>query len=136
MTSFDTLLQELAQLNLPKDEYAIFGSGPLAVRGLVKANDLDILVTKKLFKILCNKHPQKVSEHPFGCLVLGNIEIGDNWQGDSKIVDEYIENAEIINGFPFVKLNYVLEWKEISEREKDKRQARIIMNYLANKKSE
>lgn len=133
MNSFDNLLQELARLNLPRNEYVIFGSGPLAIRGLAEAKDLDVLVKKKLFKKLRKKYPQEISRHPLGCLVIGNIEIGNNWQGDSSVIDKYIQTAEMIKGFPFVKLKYVLEWKESSKRKKDEFQAQIIRNYLAKK---
>ena len=45
------LLKELEKLNLPKDKFAIFGSGPLAVRNLRTANDLDLIVNDFIPKI-------------------------------------------------------------------------------------
>ena len=41
---------ELKKLNLPIGTYAIFSSGPLAVRNLRENNDLDIIVTKLFFE--------------------------------------------------------------------------------------
>jgi hypothetical protein len=130
--SFKKLLKELDRLNLPKDSYVIFGSGPMAVRGLKDTHDLDVLVTKKLFSKLREKFKQDTSKHPCGCLVIGNIEIGDKWQGESKKVLDYINDPDIIEGYPFVKLEYVLEWKESSDRQKDRKQVQIIKEYLNN----
>ncbi|MBU4381382.1 hypothetical protein L6255_02740 [Candidatus Parcubacteria bacterium] len=48
----DILLEELDKLNLPKDQYAITSSGSLAIRGIREANDLDIIVTPKVWKEL------------------------------------------------------------------------------------
>jgi len=49
-------LDELKQLNLPLDTYAIFGSGPLSVRGIRENHDLDILVTHSTWNILASKN--------------------------------------------------------------------------------
>ena len=49
-------LAELKALNLPLGHYAIFGSGPLAVRGIREAADLDIIVSESLWKELLPKH--------------------------------------------------------------------------------
>ena len=39
-------LDEVKRLNLPKDKFAIFGSGPIAIRGLREARDIDLIVKK------------------------------------------------------------------------------------------
>ena len=41
-------LDELKQFNLTEGKYVIFGSGPLAIRGLWENHDIDILVTEDL----------------------------------------------------------------------------------------
>lgn len=43
---FEQLLEKLKRLNLPSEQYAIFGSGPMAVRDLKEANDIDLIVTQ------------------------------------------------------------------------------------------
>ena len=50
-------LDELLELELPSAEYAIFGSGPMAIRNLRENNDLDILVKEELWLKLCQKPP-------------------------------------------------------------------------------
>jgi hypothetical protein len=43
----DDLFTVLRELSLPAGEYAIFGSGPLIVRGIVEAtNDLDVITRR------------------------------------------------------------------------------------------
>ena len=37
-------IDELKALKLPVGQYAIFGSGPLAIRNLKAASDIDIIV--------------------------------------------------------------------------------------------
>lgn len=46
------LLSKIKHLNLPEKEFVILGSGILEVKGIRKANDLDILIKEYLFKIL------------------------------------------------------------------------------------
>jgi len=41
-------LDELKSLNLPKDKFAIFGSGPLAIRNMRENKDIDIIVNREL----------------------------------------------------------------------------------------
>jgi hypothetical protein len=52
---FEKLLNELKKLNLPPDEFAITSSGCLAVRGIREANDLDLVVSDKLFDDLSKR---------------------------------------------------------------------------------
>ena len=45
-------LDELAKLGLPKYQFAIFGSGPMGIRGLRECDDLDIIVKPDLWNKL------------------------------------------------------------------------------------
>ncbi len=46
-------LEQLEKLNLPKGQWAIFGSGPLVIRGLLaENNDIDIIVKSDVFEVL------------------------------------------------------------------------------------
>ncbi|MBI1999232.1 MAG: hypothetical protein HYS74_01080 [Parcubacteria group bacterium] len=42
-------LDELKKLRLHCGEYAVFGSGPLAIRGLVENTDIDLVVSGDLW---------------------------------------------------------------------------------------
>lgn len=121
---FNNFLEELEELGLPEKEYAIFGSGPLAIRGLRDTNDLDLIVKENLWKELSKKYSQNAN----GGLQIGNIEIYHKWHGEE--VGELIDSAEEIIGYKFVKLKYVLEWKEKMGRDKDKADIQLIKKFL------
>jgi len=119
-------LEELKKLNLPPDQYAVFGSGPLAIRGLRENEDLDIIVKPELWEKLAKEHkPVK------DCLiVIGNIDILKHWKPWFIEVNKLIDTADIIDGIRFVKLEYVLEWKKKRGKEKDKKDIELIEEYL------
>ena len=48
-------LAVLKKINLSVGQYAVFGSGPLAVRGIRPANDLDLIVKDELWRELNKK---------------------------------------------------------------------------------
>ena len=48
--SFSLYLGEVKKLNLPKGKYAIFGSGPLAIRNIRDTHDLDVIVKNDIYK--------------------------------------------------------------------------------------
>lgn len=130
--SFTDQLLELKKLNLPPDQFAIFGSGPLAVRNLRATHDLDLLVKPGLFKKLAQKYPVKDDK----LIKIGQIEIYKDWQPYLPEVDELIDSADLLNGWRFVKLEYVLKWKKIMGREKDLEDIELIKKYLrSNMKS-
>jgi len=57
MIKYIEKLDNLNALNLPKEEYLIWGSGPLAVRNIRNSCDIDIVVLKNLWKNLVKKYP-------------------------------------------------------------------------------
>jgi len=118
---------ELENLNLPKDKYAIFGSGPICIRGLREANDIDIVVKEDLWDYLTTIYPVNKEKE---LIRTGNIEIFKNWSPWFKDVNELINTAEIINGFPFVKLDYVIKWKKAMGREKDLKDIELINKHI------
>ena len=93
-------LKELDKLNLPKKSYAITGSGPLAIRNIRNADDIDILVKRDLWKTLIKKYTPYDKKH----IRIGNIEIWGDFINLTPIMDKVINNAEIIEGYPFVNL--------------------------------
>jgi len=56
-----SLLKELRKLNLPEGEFAVFGSGPMAIRGIRPAGDLDLIVTPAVWDFLL-KRGYKIEE--------------------------------------------------------------------------
>jgi len=123
-------LDELKQLNLPSKQYAIFGSGPLAIRGIREARDLDILVKKDLWDSLAKIYPP--NEKGNG-LMIGHVELFSKWEPFDVNVNELIDSAEMIEGLPFVRLEYVVEWKKHVGRDKDKKDLELIEEYFKAK---
>lgn len=121
--------QEIERLDLPQGEYAVFGSGPLAARGLREAHDADIIVKSGLWQRLTQAYNDNLDagRPP---IILGNIEIWPHWFEMTDKIDEMIESAEIIQGLPFVRLDYVLDWKQAMGRDKDKRDVELINEFL------
>lgn len=128
MSEFKRLLEELRKLNLPKDQFAIFGSGPMGARGLKKCNDIDIIVKKDLWNDLIKKYPLKKDGDDR--LLIGNIDVFKRWSPGEWNVDLLIENADIINKIRFVKLKEVLKWKKKYNREKDIKDIKLIKKYF------
>jgi len=131
-------LDELKKLNLPKGKYAVFGSGPLAIRALRENKDIDIIVKSDLWQQLKKKHPDKIKkteDDKAESIYLGNIQILEvNYQDWSAFVDDpdkLIDEAEIIQGFSFVKLEHLLECKKIMNRKKDWQDIKLINDYLS-----
>jgi hypothetical protein len=125
---FLDLLKQLDKLNLPKDKYAIFGSGVLAIRNLRDTNDLDIIVKDDLFEELSLKYSIIDNKK----IIVGDVEIFKDWKPWFDDVFKLINDSEIINNYPFVKLKYLLKWKKQVYRQKDLDDIKIIEDYLKN----
>lgn len=119
-------LDELERINLPKDKFAVFGSGPLGVRELREIEDLDIVVKSDLWDELVKEYTLKNGKH----IKIDNIEIYKDWKPWFGDVDKLIDDADIIDGYRYVKLKYVLEWKKKRGLEKDLRDIELIEIHL------
>ena len=116
-------LETLKRLELPAGDYAVFGSGPLFVRGIIDSvSDVDIICrgdawdrVKEVGELhYLEKYDVEVVE-----LEGGRISFGTIWGIGNFDIDELIDSAEFIDGLPFVRLKYVAEYKRIANREKD-----------------
>lgn len=114
------LFDRLRHLDLTLGEYAVFGSGPLAVRGLLKrVGDLDVITrggtwdrVKSLGQIVMYGADETVD--------LGNgLTFGTSWAYGTFDIDSLIDGAEILDGLPFVLLDEVAEFKRAAGRPKD-----------------
>jgi len=119
-------LSELKGLNLPKDMFAVFGSGPLAIRKLRDNEDIDLIVEKELWNNLKKKYKLKNKN----LIQVRYIMIYKDWLPWFKNINKLIDNADIIYGLRFVKLKYVLKWKKVMNREKNRRDIKLIEGLL------
>ena len=59
-----SFLTELNALNIPKEDYVIFGSGPMAIKGLLEPADLDVVVRENVYKkMFGNKEPIRIGQY-------------------------------------------------------------------------
>ena len=118
-----SLFDQLRQLDLPVSGYAIFGSGPLAIRGIIPlANDLDILCRRDVWdRVSCLGKTRFLQEYDVTVAELadGAITFGSEWGIGNFDVDELIDTAEVIDGLPFVRLVHVVAYKNIRRSAKD-----------------
>jgi hypothetical protein len=131
-----SFLERIKHLNLPKGKYAVFGSGPMGVRGLKDIGDLDIITTKDLYNHLVKElvgvsgwwiDDVNKNNH---ILTNGEIEISSTWCYGTWDINKLIQEADIIKDIPFVKLTEVLKYKKNRNAEKDYLDIKIIEDYL------
>jgi len=130
MKKFNKLLADLKKLNLQKENYVICGSGPLAIRNIRDVDDLDVIVTKKVFDKLLKKYPQDISKHKNNCLMIGDLEIGYTWEKSIKKAEKIIKSSEEISELSFMNLSEVIKFKKRLGRDKDLKDIKKIENFL------
>ena len=117
------LFERLRSLQLRRDDYAVFGSGPLVVRGVIEAtNDLDVLCRGEAWETVCRLAPPQHDRQwdvELVSLYDDRLTFGTTWAIGEVSTNDVIDTAEIIEGLPFAKLEYVVEYKTTSGRPKD-----------------
>lgn len=140
-----SLITELLSLDLPSEDYAIFGSAPIAANGLTdfsKINDLDLIVRNRAWKKakqLSKVTPIKTN-FGFGD-TLSFFKKGDEfdislytgWGHGNWNIDELIDTADVIDGIRFVTLKNVLKWKKARNMPKDALHIKLIEKQLKAK---
>lgn len=139
--SFISKLEKLKALDLPRDQFVVVGSGPLAVRGLRESNDVDVIVTRSLWDVLKNKYSVGTNEMGVDVLSVGeDIEILDPekslFSNFAEIsAEELFSEADEIEGLKFINLTHLKKIKLAFGREKDFRDIKLIDGYLSTRKS-
>jgi adenosylcobinamide hydrolase len=124
----DLLQRALDEWALPHDQYAITTSGALAAHGIREANDLDLIVTPRLWDDLAAEHPNES----------GKIRLGEHVEilGPESLAAvggrSQIARAIQIDGYPFVLLEDVRDVKVRLGRPKDLADLALIDAYLAD----
>jgi hypothetical protein len=127
------LFELLRSLALPNGDYAVFGSGPLLVRGIIgAAGDLDVLCRGEAWA-RARRLGRVAEEHgvPVVSLFDGAVTLGTAWAIGAFDVDHLIDTAEVIDGVPFVRLEHVVAYKRIADRPKDREHLRLLAGYEA-----
>lgn len=128
-----SLFDKVRKLNLPAGDFAIFGSGPLIVRGIIPAaNDLDIICRGDAWRnVQAMGELQYLTEYDLSIVTMydGRLTFGTRWAIGDFDTDELIDGAELIRGLPFVRLKHVAEYKKRSQRPKDCRHLEALNEY-------
>lgn len=134
----------LRQYNLPIDQYAITGSGPLGIRHLKEIGDIDIIVTPELWDHLAVKYgitdQNGVKKITFPDEVVEAFREGSFYGApfdeNAPTIATRIANAEIIDGLPFDTMENILYFKCKASREKDLKDIHLIEEWMSLKDSE
>lgn len=127
------LIDRLRSLALPPGHYAVFGSGPLIVRGIIEAtNDLDVISRGSAWDRACQLGDLVyLEEHHVEVVSFddGAITVGKSWAYGEFDIEQLIDTAETIEGLPFVRLEHVVRYKEAAARPKDLAHLRALADY-------
>ncbi len=118
------LFDRLRDLELPDRHYAVFGSGPLLVRGVIEHTaDVDVLVRGPAWSVAL-RHGRLVHLSKFDVDIVdagGGLTFGRQWGIGFFDVDKLIDTADVIDGLRFVRLEHVVTYKQIANRPKDRK---------------
>jgi len=132
------LFKKVKNLNLPQGQYALFGSSALGVRDIRECQDIDLIVKPGLYKKL--KQDPRFSIKKIETVNVSKeylnheeIDVFEEWKPGIWNIDYLIDDSEIINDLPIVKLSEVIKWKKKKNRDKDKKDLELINKYLDKK---
>lgn len=122
------LIAELQSLELPAGDWALFGSGPLLVRGWVEdISDLDVISRGAAWrKARSLGRPSVLPDGNVIVTIGGAVTVGTTWAYGDVDVDQLIDTAEMIDGVPCVTIDHVVAYKRTADRPKDRAHLAII----------
>jgi hypothetical protein len=125
------IFEEVRLLGLPPGQFAITSSGPVGIRGMREINDADIIVAPDLYMELVGKYGEEEKGGIKKVVISPSIEVFSTGSFPHKFpgepsVEEQIAEAEVIAGLPFVKLEYVVFFKQAWGRDKDFADLKLI----------
>lgn len=126
-------LDTLNSMNIPQNEYVIYGSAPLVIRGLKEKNDdLDVLATDSLWDKLKMEYPDKLKGDYIDVNGVSFTHRSSDFFGP---MDNIMKNSDLIDGYHIMNLTETMKWKEKTGKEKHLEDAKKIKNYLNNLES-
>ena len=124
------IFDELRSLNLPDRDYAVFGSGPLAIRGVISgSNDLDVICRGDVWRDISSRgRLEYLPDYDVSVASFfdGRVTFGTSWGIGNFDVDELIDTAEKIESLRFVRLKHVVDYKTIRSSDKDLQHLRAL----------
>jgi len=125
---FLALFETVVRLEFSKDDYVICGSGPLAIRNVRAAYDIDLWVTSGLWSKLIEKYPTIGKKQ--NCICIDHVEIWKDWMNLTDRQEEVFAACEIFENLPFMSLEHCIEWKAWLRRPKDLEDIEIIQTQV------
>ena len=121
-------MHRLLELDLPAGDWALFGSGPLLIRGWIEeVGDLDVISRRRAWAEAQRLgSPQTLSDGAIIYEVADGITVGASWAYGDMDIDALIDSAEIIHGVLCVGLEHVVAYKQAANRPRDRHHLAII----------
>jgi len=122
-------LAEIASLDLPLSEFVVVGGGVLAVHDIREAEDIDIVVTSRLFEELAARGwHRKARPNGKPGLRFGRAEayLDVNCDAFAQTTPWLLEHASVLHGVPLIDLHTLAAFKAGYGREKDIRDLELI----------
>jgi hypothetical protein len=133
------LLDAVRRLDLPAGQYAVFGSGPIVVRGLREGADIDLVVTPELYARLRDTPEWTPRPRADGgeTLARDDFDVMERLEFPGYVGDVpgMIADAERIDGVPFVRLPELRRFKAALNRPKDHVDLDLIDTALARERT-
>lgn len=133
--NLETVLDLLAGTDLGQGDHAVFGSGPLLVRGIIdQVSDIDIIARGTAWeRAAAAGRLIHLAEHDITVASLhgGRVTVGTAWAIGAVDIDSAIDTSEIIEGFPWVRLDLVAGYKRVAGRPKDIEHLKLLDRWQA-----
>jgi len=128
------LLRRLISLGLRSADFVVFGSAPLLVHGLREdVRDVDVVARGAAWQRARATGVAAVGPltgspmvHYWG----GRIEVSPQWTSPSWDVDLLIQNADVVHGVRFARLQDVLAHKRALGRTKDEADVAAVESHI------
>jgi len=131
MKNIDYFKNWLKNLDLNKNDFAVFGSWPLYLRWITdKITDIDLIVRAQNWNEATKLGKLKIINGNENIEINAELEIWKQRKPGDWDTDNLIDTADIFDGIKFVTLENVLKWKTIYNRDKDKIHIKLIEEYL------
>lgn len=125
--------QLLRSIDLGSGDHAVFGSGPLLARAIIpEVNDIDIVARGQAWvRALELGELITLAEHNIQVVTLhgGTVTVGRSWAYGDIDINEAIDSADIIEGLPYVRLEFVVAYKRAAARAKDRDHLRLLAQW-------
>ena len=112
------------ELDLDRQEFVIFGSGPLLAHGMRRRiRDLDVVARGESWRRVSRFGAPAIGAlngAPTALFWGGRIQFSGGWISDDWKADILIDRADIIDGLRFARLADVLRYKQTLNRPKDR----------------